>query len=283
MLLAIGIAPAASSNEQAKSIVIVDTGVDMSIPAVANAVTLEVCLALTGCTVSEGRGAANMPASRGFEHGTLMTLVADQVNPSANIIFIRVWRPDRNGNLMRMSETEFTNVMTRALDWVIANKSRHNIVSVSASMGGSTGYRPGLNYCPIKPSHAAMLNGINTLSSMGVATIFSSGNDRDVSRINFPACVDASVAVSAVNTAQYRNDILSEANVAPQVDFFALGVYNTSLRAVRGTSASAAAFSAYWAKNYKGSFQTTYDYMKSIAKPASNARVSTNLFVDVLN
>lgn len=282
MLFTITLAPAASSSEPNKSIVIVDTGVDMSIPAVANAVTHEVCLAVSGCTTTEGPGAANMPAKNGFEHGTLMTLVADQVNPNTDIIFIRVWR-ERAGRLMTMSSTEFNNVMTASLDWVIANKTKFNIVSVSASMGGSTGYRPGVNYCPVTASHAKMISNINTLSSMGVATIFAAGNDRDINRINFPACIDSSIAVSGVNTAQYRNDILTEANVAPQVDFFALGVYNTSVKAVRGTSASAAAFSAYWAKNYKGSFVSTYDYMKSITKPVKNSRVSSTLFVDVLN
>lgn len=266
--------------EPEKSIVIVDTGIDMSIPQLSGSVIQEVCLALAGCKTVEGPGAATMPAKSGFEHGTIMSLVANQVNPSAKIIFIRIWQASRAGALSSMSETEFTNAMTKSLDWVIANKNKYNIVSVSASAGGNNNYRAGTDYCPIKNTHGQMIANIEKLMSMGVATIFAAGNNRDRSRVNFPACVNQSVAISGTGS---DNIILIEANSAPQVDFFALGVYNTSVKNARGTSASAAAFSAYWAKNYKGSFQSTYDYMKSISKPTKNAYVSTTSFVDVLN
>lgn len=278
-MITIGFASNAEAQPE-KSIVIIDTGIDTSIPQLSNSVIQEVCLALVGCKTTEGPGSAFMPAKSGFEHGTIMSLVANQVNPSAKIIFIRIWQASRNGSLSTMSETEFTNVMTKALDWVVANKEKYNIVSVSASLGGNKNYKSGADYCPIKPTHSGMISNIDKLMTMGVPTIFASGNNLDRSRINFPACIGQSVAVSGTDK---DNVILIEANTAPQVDFFVLGVYNTVVKNARGTSASAAAFSAYWAKNYRGSFQSTYDYMKSISKPTKNAYVSTTSFVDVLN
>ena len=60
------------------------------------------------------------------------------------------------------------------------------------------------------------------------------------------------------------------------------GNYNPALTIFDGgTSAATAAFSAYWAKNYKGTYQSTYDYMKSIAKQAVGRSTTTDRLVSI--
>ena len=271
------------------SIVIVDTAIDSTRTEFQNKIVQEVCLVESGTCPNgtmfqEGPGAATLPKpavyGNGFDHGTLMSLIALQVNPNANIIFIRVAGMNPRNQKMH----SFTEVsVTRALDWAIANKSKYNIVSVSASVGHSA-YNSGSNYCPIKAPHAKLISNITTLESLGVATMFAAGNGRDRSRINFPACIPQAIAVGGSNPhkAGELPTLSIFFNSAPEVDFYALGTFMTPVKNSVGTSASTVALSAYWAKNYKGSYKATFDYLKSIGKTTSNQFVSTNSFIDVL-
>jgi hypothetical protein len=277
---------AQAANE---SIVIIDTAIDSTRPEFSGKIVQEVCLVESGICpngkmIQEGIGSATLPVSdaykNGFEHGTLMSLIALQVNPNVNLIFIRV----AGINPKTKTMYSFSDVsVTRALDWVIINKDKYNIVSVSASVGHSSYNKTG-NYCPIKATHNKLISNIETLITKGVATMFAAGNGRDRSRINFPACIPQAVAVGGSNP--YNGGEIPSLsiffNTAPEVDFYALGTFMTPVKNSMGTSASTVALSAYWAKNYKGSYSATYDYLKSIGKSTSNQFISTNSFVDVL-
>jgi serine protease len=269
------------------SIVIVDTAIDTSIPALQNKVVHEVCITESiaavcpnGTTYQEGKGAATLPSkvalSKDFEHGTIMALIANKINPNANIIFIRVAGLQKNG---RAGTFKTEGAIAKALEWTISNKTKYNIVSVSASVATSmASLNAGTNYCPIRPVHAGVISSIDKLISLGVPTIFPSGNNRDSKRIVFPACISQAVAVGGTG----EDDSVSPFfNAGDLVDFYALAWYDTQVKRVAGTSGSAVAFSAFWAKNYKGDYQSTYNYIKSIAKTA-NGVVTTNSFVNVL-
>ena len=78
------------------------------------------------------------------------------------------------------------------------------------------------------------------------------------------------------------NFISPFSNSAPEVDFYFLEVFKINGKNFRGTSASTVAFSAYWAKNYKGAYQPTYDYMKSISKSAKGRSTTTDRLVSLL-
>ena len=89
---------AKAANE---SIVIIDTAIDTSIPVLQSKVIHEVCITenvsatcSNGTTFQEGKGAATLPSkialSKDFEHGTIMALIANKINPNANIVFIRI-------------------------------------------------------------------------------------------------------------------------------------------------------------------------------------------------
>jgi hypothetical protein len=284
LLMVVFLQPATANASS--SIVIIDTAINTSIPELKNRVVHEVCMVQTGtCSngkmTAEGLGSANLlptqSYSDGFEHGTVMALVAAQVNPNVNIIFIRIAGTLSNGRMGTFSDVS----VTRALDWVVANKDKYNIVSVSASVG-NTAYNARGHYCPIRATHNQLISNIDKLISMGVATMFATGNNRDKARVNFPACIPQAVAVSAVNrfSADDGWKVSPLANIGPDTDFYALGSFVTSVRdtgAFGQTSPATAALSAYWAKQYRGSYAATYDYLKSLA----NTPIKD--FVNVLN
>lgn len=273
--------------ETQKSIVIIDTAIDSTRPEFKDRLIYEVCILQSykcpnGQYFQEGIGAATLPVNQvylnGFDHGSIMSSIATQVNPSVQFIFIRIAGMTKSGTMDSISDTQ----VTKALDWVIANKQKFNIVSVSSSLGSHT-LKSGVDYCPIKPVHATLIGNINKLIDLGVPTIFPSGNSMDLTRVDFPACIKSSIAVSAVNEKTvegYR--IAPYANTGPDVDFYTLGAFNNPIKRSVGTSASAVAFSAYWSKMYKGTYQLTYDYMKSISQPAENTKVKTTTFIDIL-
>ena len=273
--------PATASVD--KSIVIIDTAIDSSIPALKAKLVQEVCIldsrpCLNGTKFQEGLGSATLPSSQaltgGFEHGTIMSLIANQVNPNVNIIFIRIAGINTNGTMSTFSDIE----IAQALTWTIANKEKYNIVSVSASLGHHN-LKTGANYCPITTRHDLLISNINTLSAMGVATLFAAGNNRDIARVDFPACIPSAVAIAG---ATEDNAISPFSNGGPTADFYSLESFNTQVKRSVGTSAATAAFSAYWAKNYKGTYQSTYDYMRSISQKAVGRKTQTNLLVNIL-
>ena len=274
---------AVAANE---SIVIIDTAIDSTRPEFKDKLVYEACFVSTSGTCpngkisQEGPGSATLPTSiamsAGFQHGTFMTLVANQINPNVNIIFIRVVGTMRNGKPATFSDDQ----VRLALDWVIANKTKFNIVSVSASVG--THNKIGNSFCPTVTKQALISN-IDKLISLGVATMFASGNNGDTTRIDFPACLPSAIAVSASDNNADDGDFIGVmSNSSADTDFYALGKYTVLGSRVNGTSASAAALSAYWAKNYKGTYKQTYDYLKSITKPIKNTKISSTLFVDIL-
>jgi len=269
--------------EPSKSIVIIDTAIDSSIPEVKAKLVQEVCildrmLCPNGTKFQEGLGAATLSPSQiysnGFDHGTNMALVANKVNPDANIVFIRITGMKSNGTRDNTSVFD----IEKALSWVILNKEKYNIVSVSASMGSHI-LGTGPKYCPTNATHAGLVGNIDKLLALNVATMFAAGNNRDYKRIDFPACIAQAVAIGG---ATEDNAMSPFSNAAPEVDFYFLEVFNINNKNFRGTSASTVAFSAYWAKNYKGAYQPTYDYMKSISKSAKGRSTTTDRLVSLL-
>jgi hypothetical protein len=265
-----------SANEK-PSIAIIDTAVDTS--KVKNVVH-EVCILYEiRCpnknSFMEGPGAASLPASQlyknGFEHGTIMSLIASAVNKDMNIVFIRVVSMTNTGRQGYYDD----KLVNEALKWVIANKTKFNIVAVSASIG-SHKLKTGPNYCPVNTSFR---DSIVSLQNLGVASIFAAGNNYDYSRVDYPACISEAVAVGSVGE---QGNVELYSNGGNEIDFYALGTYNTSIKRAMGTSAATAALAGYWAKSYKGNYQATYDYLKSISKPAENANTKTNAFVNIL-
>ena len=271
--------------EPNKSIVIIDTAIDTTLPELQGKVVYEVCLmeelqCPNKKSFQEGPGSATLPASQlyvgGFDHGTRMAQVAVKTNPNINIVFIRIFPMGRNG-AVAYNAANANSTVKQALDWVAKNKTKFNIVAVSASVG----HRPltsGANYCQMRPRlDAGLIQSINLLKSNGVASIFATGNNFDKTRIDYPSCLSDAIAVSSVGP---RGNTESYANDSAEVDFYSLGRHELPTGNISGTSAATAAFAAYWAKNYSGSYQVTYNYLKSIATISDTNK--NNTIIDVL-
>jgi hypothetical protein len=271
--------------ETIKSIAIIDTAIDTTLPELQGKIVHEVCLmeelqCPNKKSFQEGPGSATLPASQlyagGFDHGTRMAQVAVKTNPNVNIVFIRIFPMGRNGTVA-YGAANANSTVKQALDWVAKNKTKFNIVAVSASVGHRP-LRTGANYCQMRPRQDAdLIQSIASLKSMGVASVFAAGNDRDKTRINYPACLSDSIAIASVNP---RGDTESYSNDSLETDFYSLGRYELSTTSISGTSAATAAFASYWAKNYGGNYQITYDYLKSIATTSDTKK--NNTVVDIL-
>jgi hypothetical protein len=261
-------APVNANNKN--SIVIIDTAIDTTAPELKGKIIYEVCLmdefrCPNKQQVMEGVGSATLPLSQiyqnGFDHGTTMSKIAATVNSNINIVFIRIVPINTDG-----TKAEYTDYTVRtAMKWALENKSKFNITAVSVSHGAMR------TPCPTNPE---MINLISDLQKVGVASLFATGNKGNLSDIDYPACVNEAVAIGWANE---DTTISSYSNSNSSVDFYALGTYALG----RGSSAATAAFASYWAKVYKGNYLSTYDYIKSVAKPVSGTKGQSGLFVDV--
>lgn len=270
--------PAVSANVK-PSIVIIDTAIDSTASHLSGKIVYEVCVMETtrcpnGKAFMEGPGSATLPVTQvykgGFNHGTIMASVALQSNPDVGIVFIRIVPMANNGNTGVYTD----RAVDLALDWVIANKAKFNIVAVSASIGRNN-FKSLTNYCPI---NATLQQDIITLQSLGTAVAFAAGNKYDYDRVDYPACIPQAIAIGSVEKSER---IALHSNGGPDIDFYVLGDYTTPITRAVGTSAATAAFAGYWAKVYTGTYQSTYDYIKSITKPTENAKVKTNSYVKI--
>lgn len=185
------------------TLAVLDTALDTSIPSIKSRLIYEVCIldwpsCPNGTKFMEGPGSSVLPinilANRDFNHGTQMVSAAIANNPNMNILFIRII-----GNTSRGTrQTTGILTVTNALEWVFNNKDKYNITAVSVSQGNqSVLKKTTTNYCPITATDTM----VDRLYSVNVPVFFPSGNDRDKSRINWPACIPNAVAVGGVEVA----------------------------------------------------------------------------------
>lgn len=212
----------AKANPTPATVAILDTALNSNLAVFKDRIVQEVCIlewnsCPNGSSFMEGAGAASMPldqmARNGFNHGTKMTHASILTNPSIKIVFIRIVGATPSGTRQVTNEPTFVN----ALNWVLKNKDRYNITAVAMSQGHGN-FMPGANYCPTTPQTQTL---ISSLTNSGVPVFLPAGNNRDLSRIFWPACISSSVAVSAVSVtdgpAVYTN---YDKNLT---DMFALG------------------------------------------------------------
>jgi len=282
IVLMLGFASLQTAEANTKpAIAIIDTAIDSTVKEAYGKVIYEVCITErsscpNGTRFQEGAGAAVLSSAQisrnGFDHGTTMSAIASQVNPDINIVFIRIVGINPSGTQQQYTE----NAILSALDWVRSNKDKFNIVAVSASIGNRN-FKSLTNYCPVNP---VLRNSIISLQQINVASIFSAGNAYDYSRVDYPSCIAEAISIGA--TDKNTNRISLYSNGGSDIDFYALGSYRVLNKNIVGTSASTVAFASYWAKNYKGSYTTTLDDIKSKLKPTENTKIKSTVFVDIL-
>lgn len=233
------------------TIAILDTAIDTTLPAFQGKILQEVCIlewttCPNGTSFMEGPGAASMPANQiklnGFDHGTFMASIFLATNPNANIVFIKIIGNTASGLRQNAGEAAVYN----ALNWVKANASKYNIQAVSMSQGHHNLGAAGTDYCPKTPT---TVQAVKDLTTLQIPVFFPSGNGRDYTRIDWPACIDDSISVGYVDQ-QNEISINSNYDVA-KLDFFAPGFFSIAgpgniMKNVAGSSAAIQVAAAQW-------------------------------------
>ena len=261
------------------TIAILDTALDTSLPIFKDRVIFEACVTQwascpNGQFEMEGPGSSTLKpewiSKNGFDHGTQIASIAVAANPNVKIVFVRIIGASSTG--LRQSTGEQT--VYNALDWVIKNKDRFNIQAVSMSQGHHKllYYK---QYCPIskylKPA-------ISNLKQMDIPVFFPTGNNSDTERIDWPSCIQDSIAVGATDIS---NSIATYSNNDYNlVDFYSLGqmkLYTVGNKTGigRGTSVATQVAAANWlaVKSAKPNltYQEIYDLLsRTSVKTKSN-------------
>lgn len=260
------------------SVAILDTGIDTSLPAFQGKVVQEVCiLEWTTCpngqSFMEGKGAASMPANlitlNGFDHGTFMASVFVATNPNVNIVFIKIIGNTSTGSRQNAGEASVYN----ALNWVKANASKYNIQAVTMSQGMHNLGAAGTDYCPKTPTTQ---QSIKDLIAVGIPTFFPSGNGRDYTRIDWPACIDESISVGYVDQ---QNEISANSNNdTSKLDFFAPGFFTIAGPAnisknISGSSSAIQVAGAQWIKLKTAKPTYTYDQLLTALRSTASSTI----------
>lgn len=221
-LLFIPIVANAATPAPIPTLAILDTGIDTSLPEFKDKIAYEVCiLEWNTCPNNqkfmEGPGSAVIPAkfisSNGLDHGTQMAFAAIKTNPNMKIVFVRIIGVTASGSRQVTGEISVVN----ALNWVLQNKDKFNIQAVSLAQTHHV-LLNGTNYCP----NTNLTSGvIKALAQVNVPFFAAAGNNRDYSRIDWPACIPDSIGVGATMDGDYIA-VYSNAD-KNLLDFYALG------------------------------------------------------------
>jgi subtilisin family serine protease len=202
-----------------QTVAILDTGVDKKHPFLTGKVLDEACystvyptysitsLCPNGQTTMIGSGSGvNCSGSLpGCYHGTHVAGIVAGLNASisgvakdAGIIAIQVF--SRSDSATYCGGTApcimaFDSDLIDGLGRVYALRNSYRIASVNMSLGG--GLFSG--YCDSED--AAVKDAIDTLRSVGIATVIAAGNDGSSTKISYPGCISSAISVGATTKA----------------------------------------------------------------------------------
>ena len=265
--------------ETPPTVVVIDTGTNTSL--FKDSIAYEVCLVTSyrcpnGKMTMEGTGAANIPVTKdkNLNHGTQMVSLVLRFNPTAKVIPIRIVGISPSGVPGFYSMDDVQN----ALNWVVANRVKHNIAVVSLAQGAVF---PG---CKVPEGMAA---NIATLKAANVPLITAVGNNSNRKNVFSPACLPDAVSVGATdNPWPGSQPIEYDPKAAPyiarysngaqgQTDFFLNGRWNAlqlngTTKFTTGTSGATAAFAGWWLLNRKATFDETFNALMATTIDAKN-------------
>ena len=272
------VAPGAGADTSVPpSVAIIDSGLPTALfPNIADEVCiLEYSLCPNGKALMDGVGAANIAPSTNLQltHGTEMASIITKVNPAIKIIPIRIVGVTDKGNPYIYSN----NAVKSALDWVVANRVKYNIVAVNVSQGKIF---PG---CVVPAGTQA---DVEALKAADVPVIAATGNDSNRTAMDSIACLPNVISIGATDNPDPGVSGKSyDPNAKPYIARYSNGNASTSFylnarwyvlqpngkqKFMAGSSNATAAFTGWWTLNYKGSYKATYDFISSQATAASN-------------
>jgi len=233
-----------------RSLVIIDTGFDTSLPIIKDAIIYESCIMFwlgcpNGTSFQEGPGASALPTNisntSNMSHGTQMASIAMNANPGQKLVLIRVIAYNARGDRLPVSDSTVVNVFK----WIVSKRTELNIGAVAMAQG----YHPtgsGKNYCP---RNAELEKIILDLKINNVPVFLPTGNAADKARIDWPACIPAAIAIGAINS---KGQIADYSNYDRNlVDFYTPGDAEALLpggspSSAVGTSVSTLIAASYW-------------------------------------
>ena len=171
------------------SVAVLDTGIDSDHPDLSDDLVAEHCFTDGACPPSstdEGTSAED-----GEGHGTSVsgiitskgTVAPLGVAPDAGIVAVKVLDDSGSG---------WFSDITAGIDWVVANKSAHNIVAINMSLSG--GLYSGLCDSTFPDTRDA----VNSAVANDISIFAASGNDASSSQMGSPACLSNAISVGAV-------------------------------------------------------------------------------------
>lgn len=280
-----------NSTVNVPTLAILDTALDTSIPQIKEKLIGEVCIldwnsCPNGQAFMEGEGASVLPmnilSNNNFNHGTQMASVAINNNPDMNILFIRIIGNTNDG---RRQMTKAT-LVPRVLEWIYANKDRYNVQAIAMSQGHHNLLRS-TDYCPVNTSLDSALSKLN---STNIPVMFAVGNNRDYSRIDWPAC-NMSPNVFAVAGSENYNSPATYNNHDPnRTDFFDYGTQQVirpgGVKAfAAGSSVANVSFAAKWLYVKSSKSYMTLDQVLSVINSTSinikNSRGVSGKLIDI--
>lgn len=250
VVLSIGMLVPAQGDPLPKSLVIIDTGFDTSLPIIKDAVVFESCIMFwSGCpngtSFQEGPGASALPTNisntSNMSHGTQMASIAMNANPGQKLVLIRVIAYNARGERLPVSDS----TVVKVFKWITSKRVELNIGAVAMAQG----YHPpatGKNYCPKNVEFEKI---ILDLKINNVPVFFPAGNASDKARIDWPACIPAAIAIGAINS---KGQIADYSNYDRNlVDFYTPGNAEALLpggepSSAVGTSVSTLIAASYW-------------------------------------
>lgn len=262
------------------TLAILDTALDTSIPQIKEKLVGEVCIldwpsCPNGKNFMEGPGSSVIPmtilSTNNFNHGTQMASIAIANNPNMNILFVRIIGHTSKG----MRQTTGVNTLPNALNWVLANKDKYNIAAVSVSQGNHSVIKKTTSgYCPLTKTDSS----VNSLYAAGIPVFFPAGNERDYTRINWPACIPNAVAVGGAESygdvsifSNYDKSLIDIWSQASQTSIYPGGRVGSSFGTSVSNQVAAAKYLIVKSAKPTLNLDQTLTLIKSTAKPITNS------------
>jgi hypothetical protein len=244
--------PPAEGEQLSKTLVIVDTGFDTTIPTIKDAVLFEVCIldwpmCPNGKNFQEGVGAAsisvNSVATGSIAHGTQMASIAMEANPTQKLVLLRLIAYNNQGQRLPV----YDSAVVQAFKWIQKKQTELNIGAVAMAQGHHS-LLSGKNYCP---KNIELEKIFLDLKLKNLPIFLPTGNAGDKSRIDWPACIPTALAIGAIDS---KGEIASYSNYDRiLVDFYTPGTASAILpggtrTTVTGTSVSTLIAASNWMK-----------------------------------
>ena len=274
-----------------QTVAILDTGVDKTHPFLTDKVVSEACYSTTDeseesiavCahgSILPGMGVNCSSAVSGCDHGTHVAgIVAGKnaafsgVAKDANLISIQIF-----SQFPATSEyctgtpcvLSYTSDQILGLQRVYSLRNTYNIASVNMSLGGGS-YTEN---CDADADYTAEKAAIDTLRSVGIATVIAAGNDGASDAISGPACISTAISVGATDkadvVASYSNNASMLSLLAPGMLIYSstpVGAYGYK----SGTSMATPHVSGAWAVLKSASpTATVTEVLNSLASTGKN-------------